>query len=248
MTTPLVQVHQQPEATVVSLNRPAKRNALNSEMIDQLDAAISTAFARTVPMILRSATPGMFAAGADLATLRERSLQESIGRRAAGVFQRLADGEVAVIAAVDGPALGGGCELALACDIRVTSPTAHWGLPEVTLGLIPSAGGLTRLTELVGLGHAKDLVLTGRTITGEVAAAMGLAQRICDSHAVDDEALRTARRIADNFPTAVRLAKEVMGSPSDRNRLVDALAQAALIRTDDVQTRIGRFLDRASQA
>lgn len=241
MSTQSVTVEPQGNHVVIWLDRPEKRNALDRGMMRALDAAVTDVAQRGVPVVFRSRSPGMFVAGADLTHLKERTLAESLSRTAWRLFSGIAELAQPTIAAVDGPALGGGCELALACDIRVTTPRALWGLPEVRLGLVPSAGGLTRLRALVGGAWATDLILTGRVIDGAEAHRIGLTTRLVPedelSHAVSD----LVGTLEHNGRLAVQLAKEALRG-RDHDRLVDALAQAALIGTQDTQSRIDEFL------
>ncbi|WP_324276727.1 enoyl-CoA hydratase/isomerase family protein [Blastococcus brunescens] len=198
--------------------------------------------------MFRSVTPGMFVAGTDIPSLLKRTLHDSLGRINSRLFQRIADHPYPTVAVVAGAALGGGCELALACDFRITTADALWGLPEARLGLIPSAGGLTRLSTLVGAGAATDLVLTGRRITGEEARAIGLASRLAGTDSPDglDAALdQLLQQLAACAPMAQRLAKEAMRVDGDRHRLVDAAAQALCISTDDAQQRLQALVNRS---
>jgi enoyl-CoA hydratase/carnithine racemase len=239
----VVEVRAQPTHVEILLWRADKRNAVNPTLARQLDQAVAGVEDCGLPLVIRSGTPGMFVAGTDLVALSRRTLTESLERLNPKVFQRIADYPWASVAVVDGPALGGGLELALACDIRVTTPGSLWGLPEVTLGLVPSAGGLYRLAGLVGQGKARELILTGRTFRGAEAAQIGLAQLLVEADDLDSALASLVERLSRADPLAVRLAKEAMRDPaSDRTRLVDALAQATLIGTADTQSRIAERL------
>lgn len=240
-TTESVVVESQDDHVVIWLDRPEKRNALDRGMMRVLDLAITEIAQQELPVVFRSRSPGMFVAGADLSHLRERTLADSLGRTAWRLFSRIAELAQPTIAAVDGPALGGGCELALACDFRITTPRSRWGLPEVRLGLVPSAGGLTRLRALVGGAWATDLILTGRVIDGTEAHRIGLATRLVPEDALSDAVADLVGTLEANGRLAVQLAKEALRG-RDHDRLVDALAQAALIGTEDTQTRIDGFL------
>lgn len=227
------------------LDRPDKRNALDADLSDALLKGVLAARSSPRPLVLRSRTPGMFVAGADVAQLRERTVEESLGRRNSRLFQAIADHPYPTIAVVEGAALGGGCELALSCDLRLSSRDAWWGLPEVRLGIVPSAGGLTRLAGLVGLGRARDLAFSGRRVRGEEAAGYGLVEWI------DDDLDALLARVLDDLGAAsmfaVRLAKEAMTVEGDRHRLVDAAAQALCIAQPDTQERLSAMLTRRSR-
>lgn len=253
-------------AELLLLNRPDKRNALDVELSETLRRAVLDCADRPRPLVIRSNRPGMFVAGADVEQLRRRTAEESLGRRNARLFQTVAEHPWPTIAVVDGAALGGGCELALACDLRVSTPEAWWGLPETRLGIVPSAGGLTRLTELVGAGCARDLVFSGRRIRGTQAERLGLVQRLSApagkvSDDLDGEAStdRTTAPVAPSLDElveellsdlgaasmfAVRLAKEAMQVTGDRHRLVDATAQALCLAQPDTQQRLAALMQR----
>lgn len=237
-------VREGDSAVTVLFDRPERRNALSVEMSRALEEVLDRYAATPLPLVLRSATPGMFVAGTDIASLKARSVHDSLGRVNSSLFQRLHDHPWPTLAVVDGAALGGGCELALACDFRITGEDAQWGLPEVRLGIIPSAGALTRLAALVGTGAATDLVLTGRRIRGAEAAAIGMASRAVPADALDAALDELLGELSKAAPLAQRLAKEAMRVDGDRHRLVDAAAQALCIATDDAQQRLQAALDR----
>jgi enoyl-CoA hydratase len=242
----VLHVHDGQEAVTLFFDRPDKRNALNRQLSEAISSALRTAESSAKPLVLRSRAAGMFVGGADVAELKERGVEDSLGRMNARLFQQLFDHPWPTIALVDGAALGGGCELALACDFRITSERAQWGLPEVRLGIIPSAGGLTRLSRLIGVGNANDLVLTGRRVLGDEALRLGLVNRCLPAEQLDAglaDLLRELRRAA---PLAVRLAKEAMRVDGDRHRLVDAAAQALCIGSDEAQQRLQALLDRTA--
>ncbi|WNV74186.1 enoyl-CoA hydratase/isomerase family protein [Geodermatophilus sp. DSM 44513] len=240
-----VRVLRDDRAVTVLIDRPAQRNALSVPMSRALGAALEEHAATPLPLVLRSAVPGMFVSGTDVASLRARTVEDSLGRVNSALFQRLYDHPWPTVAVVDGAALGGGCELALACDVRITTEDAQWGLPEVRLGIIPSAGALTRLAALVGTGTATDLVLTGRRIRGREAATLGLASRVTTPAGLDAALDALLDDLGAAAPLAQRLAKEAMRVGGDRHRLVDAAAQALCLGTEEAQRRLQALLDRA---
>jgi enoyl-CoA hydratase len=244
-----------PDAEVVELDRPEKRNALDVDLSEALLAAVLACRDRPRPLVLRSRATGMFVAGADVGQLRERTVAESLGRRNARLFDAVAEHPYPTVAVVAGAALGGGCELALACDLRVSTADAWWGLPEVRLGILPSAGGLTRLSELVGVGRARDLALSGRRVRGEEAHRLGLVERLAgpadddgddDGDTLDDVLADLLGDLGAASMVAVRLAKEAMRVTGDRHRLVDAAAQALCLTQDDTQERLATVVRRTS--
>ncbi len=239
-----LRLEQGPNAVTVLFDRPERRNALSVDMSSGLGEVLSRHAATPLPLVFRSAAPGMFVAGTDVASLKARTVEDSLGRINSNLFQRIHDHPWPTVAVVDGAALGGGCELALACDFRITTEDAQWGLPEVRLGIIPSAGALTRLASLVGTGTATDLVLTGRRIRGREAGAIGLASRVTPADGLDAALDELLTDLSAGAPLAQRLAKEAMRVGGDRHRLVDAAAQALCIATDEAQARMQALLDR----
>ena len=226
------------------LDRPDKRNALSPAVSAALDEALTTHHRTPKPFVVASAVPGMFVSGTDIAALKERTVEDSLGRLNSDLFQRLEEHPWPTVAVVDGYALGGGCELALACDLRVTTPRAKWGLPEVRLGLVPSGGGLWRLPRLVGWDVATDLILTGRRIDGEEAHRLRLASRLAEPEGLDQAVDDLLGELTAPAPGAQRLAKEAMRVAPDHRRRVDALAQAVCIGGEEAQDRLAAFLSR----
>jgi enoyl-CoA hydratase len=235
----------------ITLHRPEVRNAINLQMIKDLGAALD-ALAEVDDLravILTGAGDKAFAGGADIAELRERRLPEALQRINAALFRKLEEQPAPTIAAIRGFALGGGCELAMACDIRIAGRSARFGQPEVSLGIIAGAGALQRLPRLVGFGRAKELVMSGRIIDADEAERIGLVNRVVDDALVLDEARALARTIAGHAPLAVRLSKAALNVnagtsiPSD---MVDAFGQAILFESADKQARMTAFLEKKS--
>jgi len=237
----------------VVLNRPEKRNAIDQAMIDDLHRAMDALEADdTVRVAILSGAGGKaFAAGADIAQLRERRATEALQVINARLFQRVEDLRCPTIAAITGYALGGGCELAMACDLRVAGRSAKLGQPEVALGIIPAAGGTQRLPRLVGLGRARDIILTGRLVEAEEAERIGLVNRLADDDKVLDAAEDLAAQIAKQGALAVRLAKIALNTSSraghQTGTLVEQLAQAVLFESQEKFHRMGAFLERKEQ-
>ena len=240
----VLSITEDSDTITMAFRRPDKRNALNRELSLAVRAGLERFTDTPLPVVFRSETPGMFIAGSDVAELKQRTVSDSLSRLNGELFQRIYDHPWPTLAVVDGAALGGGCELALACDFRVTTEQALWGLPEVRLGIIPSAGGLTRLARLTGWGAATELVMTGRRITGREAAALGLVNRVATVDDLEAAVQSLLAELAHAEPGAVRLAKEAMRVEGDRYRLVDAAAQALCIGSDEAQRRMQALLDR----
>lgn len=197
---------------VLQLNRPEARNALSMELRAELAAALANAEADdSVRAIVIRGHNDHFAAGADIKLMSEIDLVGTMDlARGRNIFQTVAECKKPVIAAVSGYALGAGFELVLACDIVVASETAEFGLPEVTLGIIPGGGGTQRLTSVVGKHRAMELILTGRRINVEEAREIGIVSEIAKRHEWDDKAVEIAQVIARRPPIAVRLAKQAV--------------------------------------
>src|SRR5690606_20799490 len=167
---------------VVTLNAEERRNAIDLEMVQSLHARLDELLGHEelAAVVLIGAGEKAFAAGADIAQLAERSARDALRSINSALFKRVEDFPVPVIAAIRGFCLGGGCELAIACDLRVAGRSARLGQPEVGLGIIPAAGGTYRLPRLVGLGRARELVYTGRILDAEEAERIGLVNRVVD--------------------------------------------------------------------
>lgn len=194
-------------------------NALNTELVEQIGQAFdAVARSDSRAVVLTGAGEKAFAAGADISQfpgLDDRSGMELV-RHGQRVYQKIADFDRPVLCAVNGYALGGGCELALACDIRVAAENAKFGLPEVTLGILPGYGGTQRLPRLVGVGMAKKLILTGEPITAQEAHRIGLVECLTPPGGAVDGAMALARRILTACgPVAVRYAKAAIDGGAD---------------------------------
>jgi enoyl-CoA hydratase/carnithine racemase len=193
------------------IDRPEARNALSPEVMEELASAVEGLDADAdVRCIVIAGSDEVFASGADIGALRERTFQDSLVHPSAAFWKRLAAIRTPMIAAVSGWALGGGCELALACDMIVASETAEFGQPEITLGIIPGGGGTQRLARVVGKQRAMELVLTGRRIDAAEAERMGFVNAVVKRKGWLDEALELAQRIAKRPAIAARLAKQAV--------------------------------------
>jgi enoyl-CoA hydratase len=232
----------------IVLNRPAARNAINREVVQALHLALDQLASRADVrvLILRGAGEKAFAAGADIAELQARRSPEAFQSINARLFQAVEDFPLPTLAAVRGYALGGGLELALACDLRIASEDARLGLPEVSLGIFPAAGGTRRLPRLVGDGLARELVFTGRIVDAAEAARIGLVNRVVPTEQLAAEARRLAEEIARNGALALRVAKLALLATS---RGVDSDAfekagQALLFDSADKDQRMRSFLEK----
>ncbi len=209
MSELVVVEREEPPIAVVLLNRPQQLNALSDELMERLVAALQELDAdEAVRCIVLGGSERAFAAGADIAELADATPISMYKDRRIDRWDTIRNLRTPLVAAVSGYCLGGGCELAMACDLIVASETARFGQPEINLGVLPGAGGTQRLTRAVGKAMAMDMILTGRMITAEEARELGLVARVVVKEAWLREAKRLARKIAAKGPVSVRLAKE----------------------------------------
>ncbi|HZO15090.1 MAG TPA: enoyl-CoA hydratase-related protein [Polyangiaceae bacterium] len=241
----MISVERDGHIATLTIQRPDKLNALNPEVLAALDAALRDLDTRCA--ILTGAGRA-FVAGADIAAMAEMRPEEA--RRFSESGQRLCAAmeqtRFPIIAAVNGFALGGGLELALACDFIFASDKAKLGQPEVTLGVIPGFGGTQRLARRVGLGHARELVYTGALIGADEALRIGLVNRVVPTDQLLDAARETARAIAGVAPLAVNAGKRVLlrgeGMSLEAACELETQAFAALFGSDDQRTGMAAFL------
>jgi enoyl-CoA hydratase len=245
----LVLVEREQPIAVVLLNRPKQLNALSDELMGALvDALRELDGDEGIRCIVVGGSERAFAAGADIAQLAEASPIEMYYQRRVDRWDEIRALWTPLVAAVSGFCLGGGCELAMACDLIVASETAKFGQPETGLGLIPGAGGTQRLTRAVGKAVAMDVILSGRFLTAAEALRAGLVARVVAKEAWLDEARRVARDIAAKGPVATRLAKEAvdrafegpltLGVEYERRLLYLALA------SEDAKEGLTAFLEK----
>jgi enoyl-CoA hydratase len=207
----LVLVERDDPIAVVLLNRPAQLNALSDELMEELVTALRELDAdEAIRCVVLGGSERAFAAGADIGELAFPTPIELYYARRVERWDAIRSLWTPIVAAVSGYCLGGGCELAMSCDVIVASETARFGQPETGLGIIPGAGGTQRLTRAVGKALAMDMILSGRQLTAREALAAGLVARVVAREAWLEEAKRVAREIATKGPVATRLAKEAV--------------------------------------
>jgi len=207
----LVETSLDGHVALLRLNRPEARNALSPEMMEELAGELERLDPDPeVRCIVIAGSEKVFAAGADIKAMSERSFEEALRHPAASFWRRVAAVKTPLIAAVSGFALGGGCELALICDMIVASDTAVFGQPEITLGIIPGGGGSQRLARVLGKQRAMEYVLTGRRFDAEMAHEMGLVNEVVKKGRWLQEAMELARTVAERPPIATRLAKQAV--------------------------------------
>ena len=235
----------------IMVNRPDKLNALNSATIAELGAAIDDARVRQdVGGVILTGAGRAFIAGADISELQGQSPFVAKGRSRAGqeVFRRYEMCPKPVIAAVNGFALGGGCELAMACHVRIASEHAKFGQPEVKLGILPGYGGTQRLPRLVGKGRALQLLMTGEMIDAEEALRIGLVNRVVHAAELIGAAQIMLKQIMQNAPLAVALSIEAvdrgLGMTLDEGLTLEANHFGLLAATDDMKEGMSAFLEK----
>ena len=235
----------------VTINRPDKLNALNAQVIDELDRMFGElATHADVGAIVLTGSGRAFVAGADIAEIAAAAATPAglaaVSAHGTAVFTRIERFAKPVIAAVNGFALGGGCELALACHLRVASTHAKFGLPEVKLGLIPGYGGTQRLPRLIGVSRAKDLILTGRHVDAVEAISFGMVNSVVPADDTYSAACELAGRLARGPALALRAAKEAIDHGMDVDLAtgldIERVRFAALFATDDQSEGMAAFV------
>ena len=236
---------------ILTMNRPEALNALNEQVLRDLDAALDQAAAQDDILVLVLTGAGRsFVAGADIAQMKDLSPMEAkrFGLFGNGVFLKLENFPKPVIAAVNGFALGGGCELAMSCDIRVASEKAKFGQPEVGLGITPGFGGTQRMARIIGTGAAMELIYTADTIGAEEAKSIRLVNHVVPAEELMDYTLNLATRIANNAQVAIRTSKMAIrrGIDCDISTAVtyESLAFATCFGTEDQKDAMKAFVEK----
>lgn len=240
---------------ILTIDRQNALNALNTEVINELEQALDAVSLEDVRcLILTGAGEKSFVAGADIAEMSTLSKEEGeqFGKKGNAVFRKLETLPIPVIAAVNGYALGGGCELAMSCDIRIAAENAVFAQPEVTLGITAGFGGTQRLPRIIGLGKAKELLYTAAKIKAEEALRLGLVNAVYPQAQLLEECLKLAERIAQNAPIAVRATKKAIneGMQVDIDTAIEL--EAALFggcfESKDQQNAMKAFVEKVKPA
>ncbi len=231
----------------IVLNRPEKLNALDPEMLSALEAAVDQAEqSREVrAIILAAAGEKSFCVGADIlawTSLSPLAMWSEWVRRGHRIFDRLEHARQPVICAIQGYALGGGLEIALACDVRIAVDAARFAMPEVKLGTIPGWGGTNRLPKLIGSSRAKQMIFTGEQIPADVAERWGLVNEVVPAGSLSDRVNELARKIAGNAPVAVQTAKQLIATPSAAT--LESLASAVNAFSNDAKEGLAAFREK----
>lgn len=239
---------------IITINRPNALNALNSQVLEELDEIlthIDTSLVRA--LILTGAGEKSFVAGADIGEMKTFTKKEgeTFGKKGNDLFHRLETFPLPIIAAVNGFALGGGCELCLSCDIRICSENAVFGQPEAGLGITPGFGGTQRLARIIGPGMAKQMIYTARNIKAEEAYRIGLVNVIYPQKELLLEAKKMAKGIADNAPIAVRNCKKAINDglqvDMDQAVMIEEKLFGDCFETQDQKEGMGAFLEKRKE-
>jgi enoyl-CoA hydratase len=238
---------------LVTLNRPKALNALNSETLQELDIVIEDIEKdSSICAVIITGAGKSFVAGADISEMKDMNVIEGrkFGILGNKVFRRLENLEKPVIAALNGFTLGGGCELAMSCDIRIASTKAKFGQPEVGLGITPGFGGTQRLARLVGMGAAKELIYTAKMIDATEAYRIGLVNKVFEPETLIEEAKALATTIANNAPVAVKLSKVAInkGIQTDIDTALSYESEVfgTCFSTEDQKEGMDAFLNKKS--
>jgi enoyl-CoA hydratase len=234
---------------LITLNRPQAMNALNNQLMREvMDALESFDKDDGIGAMVITGNEKAFAAGADIKEMADKSITDMMDRDHVAVFGRLRTIQKPVIAAVSGWALGAGCEVAMACDMIVASESARFGQPEITIGVIPGAGGTQRLTRAVGKALAMEMILNNRTLTAQEAYQFGLVNRVVPVEGYLDAALKLADEIASRAPLAIRAAKRMVNQAYERT-LADGLDEEKqvfynLFASEDQKEGMQAFIEK----
>lgn len=236
---------------VLTINRPKALNALNSQVLDELNATIDAIdMDATRALIITGAGEKSFVAGADIGEMSTLTKEEgeAFGKKGNDVFRKIETLPIPVIAAVNGFALGGGCEISMSCDIRICSENAVFGQPEVGLGITPGFGGTQRLARLVGPGMAKQMIYTARNIKAAEALRIGLVNAVYPSEELMAQAKKMAAGIAKNAPIAVRACKKAINDGLDADMddaiVIEEKLFGSCFETEDQKYGMAFFLDK----
>lgn len=234
---------------VVTVNRPEKRNALDLPTVEEFHRALAEiGRARCTVFIVTGAGDKSFVAGADINAIKARRREDALAGINTRLMSAIENHDAVAIAAVNGFAMGGGCELALSCDLRIASENALFGLPEPTLGIIPAAGGTQRLPRVVGMGRAKEMILTGARWDAKKALEFGLVSEVVPGAELMAAARAMAARVVGLGPLAIRLAKQALNAsanmPLQSGLVFESMIQAVTFESKDKLEGASAFLEK----
>ena len=251
LETEFIKYEEEGMIAVLTINRPKALNALNSKVLDELDKTLDSIDTNKIrALIITGAGEKSFVAGADIGEMSSLTKEQgkAFGKKGNDVFRKLETFPIPVIAAINGFALGGGCEISMSCDIRICSDNAIFGQPEVGLGITPGFGGTQRLARLVGQGMAKQMIYTGRNIKADEAFRIGLVNAVYPQNELLNEAKKMAETIARQAPIAVRNAKKAIndGLQVDMDKAIEIEEElfGNCFETEDQRAGMGNFLEK----
>lgn len=244
---------QKDRVGILKINRPAALNALNREVIQELDDLLELIQNDQILDVLIIGSEENFAAGADIKNMVELNAKEAKEFSFSNTFDKLTNLEIPTIAAIDGFALGGGLELALACDLRIAAKKAKLGFPEIKLGIMPGAGGTIRGPRLIGTARAKELIFLGEMIGADRAEQIGLINLVTESEALMDTAMGWAEKLRSRSPVALKAAKATIQAGVDEPKLEKAIriegeSWAGLFESEDQKEGMRAFLEKRKPA
>jgi enoyl-CoA hydratase len=249
--TEFIKYEEEDMIAVLTINRPKALNALNSQVLEELDKTLDAIDTNKIrALIITGAGEKSFVAGADIGEMSSLTKKEgeAFGKKGNDVFRKLETFAIPVIAAVNGFALGGGCEISMSCDIRICSDNAIFGQPEVGLGITPGFGGTQRLARLVGPGMAKQMIYTARNIKADEALRIGLVNAVYPQSELLNEAKKLAQTIARQAPIAVRNCKKAIndGLQVDMDKAIEIEERlfGDCFETEDQRAGMGNFLEK----
>ncbi|MCX6287317.1 MAG: enoyl-CoA hydratase-related protein [Bacteroidetes bacterium] len=235
----------------MTISRPAVLNALNPEFFKEFNHFLDDLEPRDdIRVLIITGEGKAFVAGADIAGMSDMTEEQSFdfSREGQDIFLRLENLRIPVIAAVNGYALGGGCELAMACDFRIASRLAKFGQPEISLGLIPGYAGTQRLSRITGIGNALYLILTAETISAEDALRIGLVQKLCEPETLMEEVMKLASKIASNGSQAVPVSKKIIREgialPFEEASILEANEFSKLFSQPETKEGMKAFMEK----
>jgi len=239
------------KVAVLTINRPQALNALNSQVLNELEETIDAIDINEVrALIITGEGEKSFVAGADIGEMSNltKAEGEAFGKKGNDIFRKIETLPIPVIAAVNGFALGGGCEISMSCDIRICSENALFGQPEVGLGITPGFGGTQRLARIVGVGIAKELIYTAKNIKADEAYRIGLVNAVYPAEELMEQAKKMASRIAMNAPIAVRNCKKAINLGLQVNMdeaiVIEEKLFGNCFETEDQKAGMGNFLEK----
>ncbi len=249
MSDPVIVTETHDRVGLIRINRPKQMNALNGEVMRSLvQAAVEFDKAQDIGAIVITGNERAFAAGADIKEMADASAIDMLLADRIGLWDQLRGVKIPIIAAVSGWCLGGGCEMAMACDMIVASETARFGQPEINIGVFPGAGGTQRMTRAIGKALAMEVILNGRFLTADEAARFGLVNRVVPPEVYLDVALELANEVAARSPLAVRLAREAVNNAFETH-LRDGIADERrafylMFASEDQKEGMAAFLEK----